>query len=128
MDYRVRRAVPADASELVRYLAVEGVGAHASDFLAQALAHDDALRCWVVEQGHAIVGTMCVVARVGLKKPHWLIESVAVDAAYQGRGLTRLLLEAVRADARLHKVRSVATQCSPLGRPDGDCLLKGRLY
>ena len=128
MSYRVRRAVPADACELVRFLAVAGIGAHAADFLARALAHDDALHCWVVECGHAIVGTMGVVARVGLKKPHWLIESIAVDAAHQGRGLTRLLLAAVRAEARLHKVRSLATQCSPRGRSDGDCLLKGRLY
>ena len=128
MSYRVRRAVPADAPELVRYLAVDAGGALASDFLARALAHDDALRCWVVERGHAVVGTMCVVARVGLKKPHWLIESIAVDAGHQGQGLTRLLLAAVRAEARLHKVRSLATQCSPRGRSDGDSLLKGRLY
>lgn len=104
MCYRARRAVPADAPELVR-------------FLALALAHQATLRCWVVECGHAIVGTMCMVARVGLKKPHWLIESVAVDAAHEGRDLTWLPLAPFRAEARLHKVRS-----------DGECLLRGRLY
>jgi GNAT superfamily N-acetyltransferase len=114
----------------VRFLASNGVTGReeATGFLALALAHDSTLRCWVVERGHDIVGTMCVVARVGLKKPHWLIESIAIDAAHEGQGLTRLLLKEVRAEARLHKVRSLATQCSPRGRGDGDCLLKGRLY
>ena len=129
MRYHVRRAVPADAPELVRFLAVNAGGpGEASSFLALALAHDAAVRCWVAECGHTIVGTMCVVARVGLKKPYWLIESIAIDAAHEGHGLTRLLLNEVRAEARLHKVRSLATQCSPRGRSDGDCLLKGRLY
>ncbi len=126
MSYRARRAVPSDAPELVRFLAAAGGGTDAA--CRHALAHEAARRCWVVECGHAIVGTMCVVARAGLTKPYWLIESIDVDAAHRGQGLTRLLLAAVRADARLHKVRRLATLCAPRWHGDGECLLRGRLY
>jgi len=34
----------------------------------------------------------------------------------------------MRAEARLQRVRGLATLCSPKGRGDGDCLLRGQLY
>ena len=102
--------------------------AEGSRRLAQALAHGARRCCWVAECGYDIVGVMCIVTRAGVKKPHWLIESIDIDEAHQGRGLTRMLLDAVRAEARLQRVRGLATLCSPKGRGDGDCLLRGQLY
>lgn len=88
----------------------------------------NACRCWVVESGSVIVATMSVREETAPEGTRWFIESIYIDQAHRREGLTRLLLGAVRHEARRCKVRELTTLYSPQGRTDGDCLFHGRLY
>jgi L-amino acid N-acyltransferase YncA len=130
MAYRVRKAVPADVTALAAFLAPGGLAGRRLDceVLAATLRNERGCRCWVVESGSVIVATMSVLEEAGPEGTRWFIESIHIDQAHRKRGLTRLLLGAVRHEARRRKVRELTTLCAPQGRRGGDCLFQGRLY
>lgn len=128
--YCVRQAGPADAAALVCFLESADAGRRddGSQRLAMRRLDEAETRCWVVECGQQVIAIMSILVEAGRRGPRWLIESIYVDGAHRGRGVTRMLLGAVRDDAKRQQVRQLKTLCSPQGRSDRQWPCLGRLY
>ena len=68
--------------------------------------------CWVVEQGHRIVGYVVFITAVG--ECHLL--NICIDPQSQGRGLGRELLLKVLESVELHDVKCIFLEVRPSNR------------
>jgi len=94
-EVRLRPGVPADAAEITRIVAaayrhyVARIGRPPGPMLVDQAAVLDRLEVWVAEQEGVPVG----LAVLDPQPDHLLLDNVAVDPAFQGRGIGRLLLD-----------------------------------
>src|SRR3954451_24010387 len=92
---RLRPGVPADAAAIARIVDaayrhyVSRIGRPPGPMLADHAAVLERLEVWIAELDGAAVGLVVLDA----EPDHLLLDNVAVDPAFQGRGIGRLLLE-----------------------------------
>ncbi|HYF66228.1 MAG TPA: GNAT family N-acetyltransferase [Herpetosiphonaceae bacterium] len=110
MEYTVRRAALADADTLVGFTVAEaaeseGAAKPAATIRAgivAALADETVATYWVLDAGSQAIGNISVVKEwsdwhAGY---YWWIQSMYLLPSHRGRGLMRLLLQAVEQAAR----------------------------
>ena len=134
MNAVVRAATPGDALRLaeLRYEfrtafgeateSKEAFVARASAWMRERLAGDSQWRCWVVEQGGAVVGHIWLELIEKIPNPvvelekHGYITNAYVREAARGQGLGRQLMDAAIACCREEGVDSVILWPTPRSR------------